>query len=68
MYTLSLNAQYLYNPDGNGDLEVVTDDLRTTIPVLSTAIALYSPTLTVNVPGARPVYFTTQPIGICLAL
>ena len=60
-YNLSLSSQYL---NGSGDLEVVvTDDLQTTIPVPSTVIALYSPTLTVNVPGARPVYFTTQPIG-----
>ena len=62
-YNLSLSPQYLYNPDGSGDLDVMTDDLQTTIPVSSTVIALYSPTLTVNVPGARPVYFTTQPIG-----
>ena len=60
-YTVSLSPQYLHNPGGSDDL--VTNDLQTTISVPSTAIALYSPTLTVNVPGARPVYFTTQPIG-----
>ena len=63
MYTLSLSPRYLYEPDGAGSLEVVTGALSSTISVPDTAIAEYSPTVTVNnIPGATPVNFTTQPI------
>ena len=63
MYTLSLSPRYLYEPDGAGSLEVVTGALNSTISVPDTAIAEYSPTVTVNnIPGATPVNFTTQPI------
>ena len=62
MYTLSLSPRYLYEPDGAGSLEVVTGVLNSTISVPDTAIAEYSPTVTVNIPGATPVNFTTQPI------
>ena len=63
MYTLSLSPRYLYEPDGVGSLEVVTGVLSSTISVPDTAIAEYSPTVTVNnIPGATPVNFTSQPI------
>ena len=62
-YTLSLSPQYFLNPDAADNWDVVIADLQTTLPVPSTAIALYCPTVTVNVPGARPVNFTTQNIG-----
>ena len=62
MYTLSLSPRYLNEPDGAGSLEVVTGVLSSTISVPDTAIAEYSPTVTVNIPGATPVNFTTQPI------
>ena len=63
MYTLSLSPRYLYEPDGAGSLERVTGALSSTISVPDTAIAEYSPTVTVNnIPGATPVNFTTQPI------
>ena len=63
MYTLSLSPRYLYEPDGADSLEVVTGVLSSTISVPDTAIAEYSPTVTVNnIPGATPVNFTTQPI------
>ena len=62
MYTLSLSPRYLYEPDGAGSLERVTGVLNSTISVPDTAIAEYSPTVTVNIPGATPVNFTSQPI------
>ena len=63
MYTLSLSPRYLYEPDGAGSLEVVTGALSSTISVPDTAIAEYSPTVTVNnITGATHVNFTTQPI------
>ena len=62
MYTLSLSPRYLYEPDGAGSLERVTGALSSTISVPDTAIAEYSPTVTVNIPGATPVNFTSQPI------
>ena len=62
MYTLSLSPRYLYEPDGVGSLEVVTGALNSTISVPDTAIAEYSPTVTVEVTGATPVNFTSQPI------
>ena len=62
MYTLSLSPRYLYEPDGAGSLERVTGALNSTISVPDTAIAEYSPTVTVNIPGATPVNFTSQPI------
>ena len=62
MYTLSLSPRYLYEPDGAGSLEVVTGALSSTISVPDTAIAEYSPTVTVNITRATPVNFTTQPI------
>ena len=44
-------------------LERVTGVLSSTISVPDTAIAEYSPTVTVNnITGATPVNFTTQPI------
>ena len=63
MYTLSLSPRYLNEPDGAGSLERVTGVLSSTISVPDTAIAEYSPTVTVNnIPGATLVNFTTQPI------
>ena len=62
MYTLSLSPRYLYESDGAGSLEVVTGAFNSTISVPDTAIAEYSPTVTVNIPGATPVNFTSQPI------
>ena len=62
MYTLSLSPRYLNEPDGAGSLERVTGALNSTISVPDTAIAEYSPTVTVNIPGATPVNFTSQPI------
>ena len=63
MYTLSLSPRYLNKPDGAGSLEVVTGVLSSTISVSDTAIAEYSPTVTVNnITGATPVNFTSQPI------
>ena len=62
MYTLSLSPRYLYEPDGAGSLKRVIGALNSTISVPDTAIAEYSPTVTVNIPGATPVNFTSQPI------
>ena len=62
MYTLSLSPRYLYESDGAGSLERVTGVLNSTISVPDTAIAEYSPTVTVNIPGATPVNFTSQAI------
>ena len=63
MYTLSLSPRYLNESDGAGSLERVTGVLSSTISVPDTAIAEYSPTVTVNnIPGATPVNFTSQPI------
>ena len=62
MYTLSLSPRYLNEPDGADSLEVVTGVLSSTISVPDTAIAEYSPTVTVNITGATPVNFTSQPI------
>ena len=48
MYTLSLSPRYLNEPDGAGSLERVTGVLSSTISVPDTAIAEYSPTVTVE--------------------
>ena len=57
-YTVALLTHYLVQPKYTGDLEVETGDLSTTISVPPEAIAEYKPTVTVNVPGARPVYLS----------
>ena len=59
-YTVSLSPQYLVNPDGTGILEMVTSDVSATIAVSAGAIAVYRPTITVNIPETMPV--NLQPI------
>ena len=60
--SLLTQSRFLVRPDDTGGLEVETNDFNVTVSVPPEAIAEYIPTLTVNVPGARPVLLSPTPI------